>query len=213
MNFLNSDTFSQLVISESAATCMANTMSSSPIGYLDLHTQSLIDLFGLSDDFKFNSTTIAQQIPIFQEKLGDDIPIQLTLSFKDVNVIFGQYDTDMILEYTAQLRFHEYGATGQELLYDELKMITSMDMTADDDILYIKLLNHKLDIDNRFGQRSSPIRDNMDLTENEYREFLSTYGFAMNYIKKWMNDVYLRDDNIVFPYGVDEFYTTVNFKE
>lgn len=211
MDFLNSDTFSQLVVSESVGTCILNTMASSPIGFLDLNTETLSTLLNL-DDFIFNSTTIAQQIPIFQEKLGDDIPIQLTLSYKDVNVIFGQYDTDMILEYTAQMRFHEYGSSGTELMYDEVKMIMSMDMTADDDILYVKLLNLKLDIDNRFGQRSAPIRDGMDLTENEYREFLSTYGFAMNYIKKWMNDVYLRE-GIYFPYGVDEFYTTVNFKE
>lgn len=53
-------------------------------------------------------------------------------------------------------------------------MILSMDMTAEDDILFIKLLNFKLDIDSRFGQRSAPIRDGMSLTENEYREFLST---------------------------------------
>ena len=52
----------------------------------------------------------------------------------------------------------------------------------------------------------------MELTENEYREFLSTYGFCMNFIKKWMNDVYLRE-GIYFPYNVEEFYTTVFFKE
>merc|ERR1719389_1047019 len=116
----------------------------------------------------------------------------------------------MIIEYTAQMRFHEGNANGKELMYDELKMILSMDMTADDDILYIKILNLKLDIDSRFGQRSAPIRDGMDMTENEYREFLSTYGFAMNFIKKWMNDVYLRE-GIYFPWGVEEFYTSVYF--
>lgn len=110
------------------------------------------------------------------------------------------------------MRFHEDSSTGNELMYDELKMILSVDMTAEDDILFVKILNLKLDIDSRFGQRSAPIRDGMELTENEYREFLSTYGFAMNYIKKWMNDVYLRE-GIYFPYNVEEFYTTVFFKE
>jgi len=52
----------------------------------------------------------------------------------------------------------------------------------------------------------------MDVTENEYREFLSTYGFTMNYIKKWMNDVYFRD-GIPFPYNINEFKTSVSFKE
>jgi hypothetical protein len=71
-----------------------------------------------------------------------------------VNVLFGQYDTDMIIEYTAQMRFHEDNASGKELMYDELKMILSMDMTAEDDILFMRILNLKLDIDSRFGQRS-----------------------------------------------------------
>ena len=129
---------------------------------------------------------------------------------KDVNVLFGQYDTDMILEFTACMQFSDFG--NKELMYDEVKMILSMNIEADDDILFIKILNLKHDIDSRFGQRSKPIRDGMSLTENEYREFLSTYGFAMNFIKKWMNDVYLRN-GIFFPYGMEEFYTSVYFQE
>ena len=54
--------------------------------------------------------------------------------------------------------------------------------------------------------------NNMDLTENDYREFLSTFGFTMNYLKKWLNDVYFRD-GLFFPYNVSEFKTRVGFKE
>jgi hypothetical protein len=127
-----------------------------------------------------------------------------------VNVLFGQYDTDVILEYTACMQFAD--TDNKELMYDEVKMILSMDIEADDDIVFVKILNLKHDIDSRFGQRSAPVRDGMDLTENEYREFLSTYGFAMNWVKKWMNDVYLRN-GILFPWGMDEFYTSVYFQE
>lgn len=125
---------------------------------------------------------------------------------KDVKVLLGQFDTDMIFEYTLCMSWFGIGSGHKhtELMYDELKMISSMDMTSEHDIMYIKLLNHKLDIDSKFGQRSQPIMNNMDLTENEYREFLSTYGFTMNYLKKWLNDVYLRD-GIFFPYNVSEF--------
>jgi hypothetical protein len=115
----------------------------------------------------------------------------------------------MIVEYTLCM---EWLDSKKELMYDEVKMISSMDMTAENDILYIKLLNHKLDIDSKFGQRSQPIRNSMDLTENEYREFLSTFGFTMNYIKKWLNDVYFRD-GVLFPYNMSEFNTRVSFKE
>lgn len=210
MDFTNSETFSQLVISESAAKCMANTMAASPIGFILLDTVSMRNLLKLND-FKFDTSTIALQIPIFQEKLGDGVELEMMLHYKDINVLFGQYDTDVIFEYTACMLFRKK-EDKTELLYDEVKMILSMDVTADNDILNIKILNLKHDIDSRFGQRSAPIRDGMHLTENEYREFLSTYGFAMNYIKKWMNDVYLRN-GILFPYGMDEFYTTVYYQE
>lgn len=188
-----------------------NNIAQSPIGELHLDSDKVAKLFKF-DEFPFTSTTIAQQIPLFQEKLGDDIPIQLTLGFKDVKVLFGQYDTDIIFEYTATLKFHEGSISGKELLYDEINMIMSMNMEAEDDILFINLLNLKLDIDSRFGQRSAPIRDGMELTENEYREFLSTYGFALNYMKKWLNDVHFRE-GIHFPFNPEEFYTTLNFQE
>ena len=38
MDFINSETFSQLVISESAAKCMANTIAASPIGVVHMNT-------------------------------------------------------------------------------------------------------------------------------------------------------------------------------
>jgi hypothetical protein len=104
MDFVNSETFSQLVMSESAATCMANTMAASPIGFIHLNDQSMKTLLHLNS-FKFDTTTVAQQIPIFQEKLGDDVPLEMTLHYKDIKVLFGQYDTDVILEYTACMLF------------------------------------------------------------------------------------------------------------
>merc|ERR1711990_1107830 len=62
MDFVNSETFSQLVISESAAKCMANTMAASPIGFIELDTVSMRNLLR-PNDFKFDTTTIALQIP------------------------------------------------------------------------------------------------------------------------------------------------------
>jgi hypothetical protein len=158
---------------------------------------------------KFDSSYIAPQIPLFEEKLGENVTLALDIHMKNAEVILGQFDTDMIVEYTLCMSWF---ASSKEVLYDEVKMISSMDMTSENDILYIKLLNHKLDIDNKFGQRSQPIRNSMELTENEYREFLSTFGFTMNYIKKWLNDVYFRE-GVFFPYNVSEFQTRIAFKE
>ena len=209
MSFLNSDTFSQLVITESAFACMMNQFSQSPIGQLHLDTNSMKEMFSI-DDLNFTSTYIAPQIPLFEEKLGANESLVMNLHMKDVDVVFGQFDTDMIFEYTICMSW--FDRNGTHLIYDELKIISSMDMTVDNDIMYIKLLNHKLDIDSKFGQRSAPVMNNMELTENEYREFLSTFGFTMNYLKKWLNDVYFRD-GLFFPYNVSEFKTKVSFKE
>ena len=58
MSFMNSETFSQLVITESAFSCMMNSISQSPIGRLHLNSETLNQLFE-TDEIMFNSTTIA----------------------------------------------------------------------------------------------------------------------------------------------------------
>ena len=64
---------------------------------------------------------------------------------KDIDVVFGQYDTDIIFEYKVCMSW--FDRNGTHLMYDELKMISSMDMTVENDVMFITLLNHKLDID------------------------------------------------------------------
>lgn len=41
MNFSNEETFSQWVISESAATCMANSLARSKIGHVHLNKEKI----------------------------------------------------------------------------------------------------------------------------------------------------------------------------
>jgi len=62
------------------------------------------------------------------------------------------------------------------------------------------------------GDRKLPIRNSMGMTEADYREFVSTFGFTLNYLKKWLNDVVLRN-GIVFPYNTHEFDTSLKFAE
>jgi len=96
-------------------------------------------------------------------------------------------------------------------MYDEIKMLTSFNMEADDDILYITLQVHQLVLDDHFDNRALPIRNNMGLSENEYREFLSSLTFTMVDQMRWLNDVLLTD-GVEFPYGIDEIYSTVEFE-
>jgi len=89
---------------------------------------------------------------------------------------------------------------GEELLYDEVKMVTSAKVSADDDMVFITLLKHKLYIDNEYGQSTEPKRNGMGLDAAEYRQFMSDFGSFQNYLKKWFNEEYFKN-GISFPYN------------
>lgn len=85
--------------------------------------------------------------------------------FKDVKVQFGKYDTDVIFEYTLCLDFRPDGEytrhkKGHEkenpnpttVFYDELHMVSTAMMTWTKDIMYLNIMNHKLDVSNKFAQ-------------------------------------------------------------
>lgn len=152
-------------------------------------------------------------------------------------MIFGNYDTDVIISYTVCFTlnvdvnnqpqdfpdFDEIRRDSknvqkpprfEEVLYDEVKMVTSAKVRAEDDIIFITLLKHKLFVDNELSpnKRHQPIRNGMNLNGNEYREFLSSFGFFQNYLKKWFNNVYFKE-GIAFPYNPQELYTTLEFEE
>jgi hypothetical protein len=159
---------------------------------------------------------------LFYEKLGKNYKLRLDLSFKDIKVIYGQYDTDLIFEYTMVMdwkpddaaagRSHKQGEKGgiETVFYDEFKMVTTAMLDVQEDIGYLNVLNHKLDLNNKFAQTEAPEKNTMKVTENEYREFLQSLGFTLNEMKKWMNDVILLD-GIKFPYAIDEIKTEVKF--
>ena len=65
-----------------------NSWAKSHIGKFDLNEEKLNLMFE-TDNIKFNTTAIATQIPLFQEKLGDDIAMKMEISFKDYKVMFG----------------------------------------------------------------------------------------------------------------------------
>jgi hypothetical protein len=79
----------------------------------------------------------------------------------------------VILEYTILLSVSKYDDPLNELFYDELKMVTSAKVEAKDDIVYFTFLKNKLEIDNKYGQRNLPIRNKLNINQNEYREFVS----------------------------------------
>ena len=100
----------------------------------------------------------------------------------------------------------------ETIFYDEFKMVTTAMLEVTDDIGYLNILNHKLDLNNKFAQTVAPVKNTMKVTENEYREFLQSLGFTLNELKKWFNDVILLD-GVKFPYSIDEIKTEVKFQE
>ena len=188
--------FSQLVISEASANCMINSIATSTVGKIILNKEKLSAMFGGQlDDTDFDSTSIAKELPIFN-KVDANTPIKLELSMQHVNVLFGKYDTDVTLSYTAQLAFKN-DKTDDVILYDEIRMLTTMKMEVTGDKMKAKFLNHKLDIDKTAPKKTKPMLDNLNLTEKEYREFLTTYSFSLNNKKKWMNEIFA--DGYDFP--------------
>lgn len=68
-------------------------------------------------------------MPLFKQKLGDEAkPMRVLLRFKDINVLFGQHNTDVIFEYTMMMTIMEDRENAPELMYDEVRMITCFDI-------------------------------------------------------------------------------------
>jgi len=134
------------------------------------------------------------------------------MDFMDVSVLFGQYDTDVIFEYTLGIAFFVDDESNRELLYDELHLITSADITTEDDVMDIRILNNKLSTDSNISHRQMPRRESMGMTEGDYAEFVSTFGFMLNHLKRWLNDDVF-SKGWPFPFSMDEFATSVTFKE
>ena len=98
-------------------------------------------------------------------------------------------------------------------MYDEVKFVTSLDLSTDnDDVAQIKILEHKVNVDNKFAGKTLPIRNTMKMTKNEYREFISTLGFSSKYFRDWINSAVFKD-GVALPYRLDEFKTDIKFQD
>lgn len=92
-----------------------------------------------------DTTTVGKYLPLFPKKLGKGKPLEMILNFKNFDVKFGRYDTDVIIGYTACLDFRLSSEHTKTVFYDEIKVITSASVRNEDNVLYMKLLSHKLD--------------------------------------------------------------------
>lgn len=129
MDFMNSNTFSQLVISESAASCIANSMANSVIGRTFLDKDRINKAFK-TKGLEFDTTSLQHFLPIFSDRVGPNVPLELEVDFKNIKVMFGQYDSNVIVDYQLNFRFYSKGRAGAKnlLIQDKLNMITAMNI-------------------------------------------------------------------------------------
>jgi len=65
-----------------------------------------------------------------------------------------------------------------ELMYDEVRFISSGNLAIKNDIAFITVLKNEILMDSAFGGRQNAIRNTFKLTNNEYREYLTQLGSA-----------------------------------
>ena len=75
-------------MTQSAATCLFNSVAMSPIGHLELDENATNTLFNVTD-IKTDTTSIAAHIPLFQKKIGPNKPLTAKLDFSDIKVTLG----------------------------------------------------------------------------------------------------------------------------
>lgn len=129
------------------------------------------------NNLNFTSTSLNQHLPIFEQKIGKNVPLKARIILKDLNVIFGKFDSDIIVEYSASYAVWEE-ISQKMLILDEIPMITSMNMKMDDDVVYLDVLKHMIVTDSKYGGiKNAPTMNGMNLTNVEYREFVSSVSF------------------------------------
>lgn len=114
-------------------------------------------------------------MPLFEQKLGKNKPLKMKIKFMHFETQFGKFDSDVIFDYTMGISWSLDMLGAQEMLYDEIKMVTSANMKTDNDRYFINILNHKLDVSPNSSTKKLPIRNKMNMTTHDYREFLSSF--------------------------------------
>jgi hypothetical protein len=96
---------SQLVFTDSAFQCAVNSLAKSPIGNFNFNEDRLNTFFGINY-FKFDTTSFAQHMPIFEKKLGKNKPLKMLIKFSHFETKFGKFDSDCLFDYTMGISWY-----------------------------------------------------------------------------------------------------------
>ena len=101
--------------------------------------------------------------------------------------------------------------TMEELLYDELPMITTFNVDDREDIILPYILENKIDNESKYSQKRTPIRNSMDIGEHDYQPLLTSIQYSLNVLTEWVNNVVFSQGEAM-PFNEGEIYTAFRFK-
>lgn len=101
--------------------------------------------------------------------------------------------------------------SGESLLRDELAMKNDLYIVLDDDELWLWIEDINLNIHERYGQRSVPKQNSLNMTENDYQKFLGELSMSLYQIEEHLNEVTFRDPIPMYQLETPEFYKGVMF--
>jgi len=144
-DFDYSHKFSQIVITEAAATCFAEQVARSKLSTFHMTAKSLNDMLKKTG-LRFDTTSIKKEIPMLYSKLGKDKPLAFILSMRDAQVRFSRDEKDIEAQAIAQIRiFYDHtdpkgkGLSRGELFFDEFPIVTSADIQITNDVLQAQI--------------------------------------------------------------------------
>lgn len=100
---------SYLALSTTAAECMAEQFTKTKLSSFELNEESLNKLFGNINN-KLTTSSLSQTMPIFENKLGVDKPLNFILGYRDMKIDFDRWmnqgDYNFHLEFTLLMSIH-----------------------------------------------------------------------------------------------------------
>ena len=136
----------------------------------------------------FDTTTFAKHIPMFEGKLGKNKPMMMKLTFKEIEMKFANNDTDISFAYLMSYKLYLEEDPKTMIFEDEIPMFTSFKVYMEDDVLYPKIIKHKLNF-GHIPMKSKPTKTTFDVTKNEYNKYLTDMRMTMEELKKMFNDI------------------------
>jgi len=209
--------WSQFIVSESMATCFLNKYFSSELGKIFIDTNTAREFAYDGAVTEFTTSTLANHIPLFENKMGADKPLKMNLSFRDFWLDFWHEDADGFVDiavtYTMEMAIaaDDIGYEGV-VFRDEFRLYSTMNAQVDRDKVYLYMFENELDVDPQYGQYSGAREDMLETTEAEYREFISDFGFYLNYLRKYLNNVHFQD-GLSLPWTAEEIKFDLQFEK